>query len=75
MEDRIPAIFPSTALKNQRREIKSIADNEVVYITENGWGKYVFMSNDVFDQAIKKAVDEAIYQRQISDALHESRKK
>ena len=32
----MPAIYPSTALKNQQREIKEIADTEVVYITENG---------------------------------------
>lgn len=51
----MPAIYPSTALKNQQREIKSIADAEIVYITENGRGKYVFMSEDV----LQKQIDEA----------------
>lgn len=69
----MPAIYPSTALKNQQREIKSIADNEIVYITENGWGKYVFMSNEVFEKTVKQAVEEAAYQRRLSDALRESR--
>ena len=40
----MPPIYPSTALKNQQREIKQLADTQIVYITENGRGKYVFMS-------------------------------
>lgn len=65
--------YLSTALKNQQREVKSVADNEIVYITENGWGKYVFMSNEVFNNAVKSAVDEAICQEQLAIALRESR--
>lgn len=68
----MPAIYPSTALKNQQREIKSVADNEIVYITENGWGKYVFMSTEVFEKTVKQAVEEAAYQRRLADALRES---
>lgn len=70
----MPPIYPSTALKNQQREIKSIADSEVVYITENGWGKYVFMSNEVFNKAVTQAVEEALYQQRLNEALRESRK-
>ena len=69
----MPPIYPSTALKNQQREIKSIADNEVVYITENGWGKYVFMSNDVFKATVEQAVESALYEQRMADALRESR--
>lgn len=38
----MPPIYPSTALKNQQREIKQLADTQIVFITENGRGKYVF---------------------------------
>ena len=69
----MPAIYPSTALKNQQREIKSIADAEIVYITENGRGKYVFMSEDVLRKQIDEAVEEALYEQRLGDALRESR--
>ena len=66
-------IFPSTALKNQQREIKKLADTQLVYITENGRGKYVFTSQEVLDQIIAGAVEDALYEQRLSDALAESR--
>lgn len=66
-------IFPSTALKNQQREIKKLADTQLVYITENGRGKYVFTSQEVLDQIIADAVEDALYEQRLSDALAESR--
>lgn len=66
-------IFPSTALKNQQREIKKLADTQLVYITENGRGKYVFTSQEVLDQTIADAVEDALYEQRLSDALAESR--
>lgn len=68
------AIYPSTALKNQQREIKAIADKEIVHITENGWGKYVFMSEEVLKRTVSKAVEGALYERRLSAALSESRR-
>lgn len=66
-------IYPSTALKNKQREIKAIADKEPVYITENGHGKYVFMSESVYEAAIHDAVEEALYQNRLHEALSASR--
>ena len=66
-------IFPSTALKKQQREIKKLADTQLVYITENGRGKYVFTSQEVLDQIIADAVEDALYEQRLSDALAESR--
>ena len=66
-------IFPSTALKNQQREIKKLADTQLVYITENGRGKYVFTSQEVLDQIVADAVEDALYEKRLSDALAESR--
>ncbi len=68
------SIYPSTALKNQQREIKEKADSEIVHITENGWGKYVFMSEDVLKEVVEEAVEEALYEKRLSDALRESRR-
>ena len=69
----MPAIYPSTALKNQQREIKSIADTEIVYITENGRGKYAFMSEDVLERTVADAVENALYEARLKSALTESR--
>lgn len=66
-------IFPSTALKNQQRKIKKLADTQLVYITENGRGKYVFTSQEVLDQTIADAVEDALYEQRLSDVLAESR--
>ena len=66
-------IFPSTALKNQQREIKKLADTQLVYITENGRGKYVVTSQEVLDQIVADAVEDALYEQRLSDALAESR--
>ncbi len=68
------AIYPSTALKNQQREIKAVADNQIVHITENGWGKYVFMSEDVLRHTVEQAVEDALYEKRLADALADSRK-
>ena len=69
----MPAIYPSTALKNEQRAIKAIADKEVVYITENGRGKYLFMSQEVHDREIAEAVEEALYEARMAEALRASR--
>ena len=67
------AIYPSTALKNEQRAIKAIADKEIVYITENGRGKYLFMSQEVYDREIAEAVEEALYGARMAEALRASR--
>lgn len=69
----MPAIYPSTALKNEQRAIKAIADEEIVYITENGRGKYLFMSQEVHDREIAEAVESALYEYRMTEALRESR--
>ena len=68
----MPPIYPSTALKNQQREIKQLADTQIVYITENGRGKYVFMSENVFQKQIDSAVENALYEARMAEALRES---
>lgn len=69
----MPPIYPSTALKNQQREIKQLADTQIVYITENGRGKYVFMSENVLQKQIDSAVENALYEARMAEALKESR--
>ena len=44
------SIYSSTALASRQREVKDVADRQVVYITENGNGAYVFCSEEIFDR-------------------------
>lgn len=67
------AIYPSVALKNQQKEIKAIAEVEPVYITENGRGKSVFLSEEVLNRTVARAVEEALYEDRMRQALRESR--
>ncbi len=69
----MPPIYPSTALKNQQREIKQLADTQIVYITENGRGKYIFMPENVLQKQIDNAVENALYEARMAEALRESR--
>lgn len=68
------AIYPSVSLKTQQREIKDIADSEFVYITENGRGKYIFTSEEVMKRHIEDAIEDALYEHRLAEALRESRK-
>lgn len=69
----MPAIYSSTALKTNQRAIKDIADKEIVYITENGNGKYVFTSEGVLRKYVDDAVEQALYEQRMSEALRQSR--
>ena len=66
-------IFSSTALKNRQREIKAIANEQMVHITENGNGKYIFAAEEVVERAIADAVEEALYEARMAEALRQSR--
>ncbi len=67
------AIYPSTALKTRQREMKALADEQIVYITENGHGAYAFMSEAVLDRYVADAVEEALYEARMHEALAQSR--
>ena len=59
------SIYSSTALATKQREVKDVADKQVVYITENGNGAYVFCSEEVFDRELKRAREEARYEAEM----------
>ena len=67
-----PPIYPCTALKNKQREIKALADETIVYITENGYGNYIFVSKEVYERELQNAVEEALYEQRFAKALEAS---
>ena len=59
------SIYSSTALASRQREVKDVADRQVVYITENGNGAYVFCSEEIFDRELKQAREDARYEAEM----------
>ena len=68
------AIYPFSALRAHQREVKDAAQKDVVRITENGSGAYVFCSEEVFARRIREAAEEAAYAERMAAALRESKK-
>ena len=68
------AIFSSSALKTNQREIKDAALKEVVHITENGNGAFVFCSEEIFENAIQRAAEEAAYEERLKFAIESGRR-
>ncbi|MEG2850301.1 MAG: hypothetical protein RR866_01230 [Raoultibacter sp.] len=63
------AIYSSAALKNRQREVKDAALVDVVHITENGNGAFIFCSEEIFERKMLKAQEEALYEARLSEAL------
>ena len=58
-----------SALQKKQREVKEAAQTDVVRITENGIGAYVFCSESVFKQALAEAAEEAAYEARMEAAI------
>jgi len=63
------AIYSTTALRDRQKEVKEAARQNVVRITENGVGSYVFCSEDVFKREIDDAVERALYAERVKEAV------
>ena len=67
------AIFPITALQKRKKEVKAAADKGIVRITEQGVGAYVFSSEKAYEDSVRKAVADALYEARLHDAIAEAR--
>ena len=66
-------IYPISDLQRQPSKVKAAAKNDLVRITENGVGAYVFCSEEVFNTALQEAVDAAFYEEEMSRAIQRGR--
>ena len=66
-------IFPITALQKKTAEVKQAAQADLVRITENGSAAYVFASEEVFEQRIREAAQEAVEIALIADGIEKGR--
>lgn len=68
------SIYSSTALATRQREVKDAADKQVVHITENGNGAYIFCSEEIFDQELNRAREEARYEAEMQLIISQARR-
>ncbi|WP_302962476.1 hypothetical protein [uncultured Adlercreutzia sp.] len=66
-------IYSFAALKTKQREIKDRAAEEVVHITENGNAAYVFCSEEVLAQEKARAIEAALFERELQEIIEEGR--
>ena len=62
-------IFPISALQKRQREVKEAAKSNVVRITENGTGAYVFCTEGAFKRALEEAAEDAAYEARLEAAI------
>ena len=62
-------IVSSKTFRANQCEMKEIADREVIHITENGAGAYIFCSEDVFRREAERLADEIRYEREFEEVV------
>lgn len=59
-------IFPITALSKDQAAVKEAARNNVVRITEHGSAAWIFTSEEMLEQKIRDAIDDAVYEARLA---------
>lgn len=73
MEAVLKPIFPISALQKKQGEVKKAAQSDIVRITENGVGAYIFCSEELFNRAILEAREAAAYEARMAAAIERGR--
>lgn len=63
------AIFSITALQRTPGKVKDAAKDNLVRITEQGQGAYVFCSDEVFEETIEREREDAAYEARLMDSV------
>jgi len=66
-------IYSSAALKTRQREVKDAALKDVVHITENGNGAFVFCSEALFEEKLREAAEQAAYEERLIAVVERGR--
>ena len=62
-------IYSMTALQRSPSEVKEAARNDVVRITEQGRGAYIFASEEAFEKRIAKERADAAYEARLLESV------
>ena len=66
-------IYSSAALKTRQREIKDVAREQVVHITENGNAAFVLMSEELYEKNLRAAAERADYEARVASVIERGR--
>ena len=66
-------IYPITALQKKTAEVKDAAKRDVVRITENGMGAYIFASEEIFERRMREAAEQAVEEALLAGAIERGR--
>ena len=66
-------IYPITALQKRTAEVKDAARRNVVRITENGAGAFVFTSEEMFEKHVREEVDQAVEEALLALSIERGR--
>lgn len=67
------AIYSATMLRDRPREVKEAARHNLVRITENGNGAFVFCSEEIYREKIAEAAEQAVYETRVSMGIERGR--
>lgn len=67
------AIFSSAALKTRQREVKDVARQDVVHITENGNAAFVLLSEELYERKLRDAAEQAAYEERVRACIRNGR--
>ena len=66
-------IFSSAALKTRQRELKDVARQDVVHITENGNAAFVLLSEELYERKLRDAAEQAAYEERVRACIRNGR--
>ena len=67
------AIYPISALAKDQKTVKQAAREGLVRITEHGSAAFVFCSEEILEQRINEAVEEALFQARLQATIAQGR--
>lgn len=74
MADIIPFVVQNNQFRDNFREMKQTAQLKPVYVTDGNKGRYIFCSEEVFQQQLDHYVDELRYEYELDEAISEGLK-
>ena len=63
------AIFPISDLQKNATEVKAAAQEDIVRLTENGRGAYIFASEEAFQARIAEERADAAWEQRLDDGI------
>ena len=62
-------IFPISALQKDTATVRSEAERDIVRLTVDGRGKYIFATEDVLEAYVQSRIEDALFEQRAIEAL------